>query len=86
MRESRTYGSVRGVRGNSHPYRDEGVSKADAVSRCKSDPGKAEQAAWRRVLREAATMPNTKRTQLLRGVCDRATKWAYRRSGDRAHG
>jgi hypothetical protein len=92
MRASRTYGSVRGVRGNSHPYRDcvarmsEGVSKADAVSRCKSDPGKAEQAAWRRVLREAATMPNTKRTQLLRGVCDRATKWAYRRSGDRAHG
>jgi hypothetical protein len=86
MRESRTYGSVRGARGNSRPYRDEGVSRADAISRCKSDPGKAEQAAWRRVLREAAAMPNTKRTQLLRGVGDRATKWACCRSGGRAHG
>jgi len=65
---------------------EEGVSQADAVSRCKSDPGKAERAAWKRVLREAAAMPNTKRTQLLRGVCDRATKWAYRRSGDRLNG
>src|SRR5262249_44691010 len=27
MRESRTYGSVRGVRGNSHPYRDLGRTK-----------------------------------------------------------
>src|SRR6202166_516592 len=36
MRESCTYGSVRGVRGNSHPYRDEGASEAGAISRCKS--------------------------------------------------
>jgi hypothetical protein len=27
-----------------------------------------QQAAWRRVLREAAATPNTKRTQLVRGV------------------
>ena len=45
-------------------------SKAGAISRCKSDPGKAEQAAWKRVLREAAVRSNTKRTQRLRGVCD----------------
>jgi hypothetical protein len=70
MRESCTSGSVRGARGNSRPYRDEGASKAGAISRCKSDPGKAERAAWKRVLREAAVMPNTKRTQRLRGVCD----------------
>ena len=41
MRESCTYGSVRGVRGNSHPYRAEGASEAGAISRCKSGPGKA---------------------------------------------
>jgi hypothetical protein len=41
MRESCTYGSVRGVRGNSHPYRDEGASEAGAISRCKSGPGYA---------------------------------------------
>ena len=41
MRESCTYGTVRGVRGNSHPYRDEGASEAGAISRCKSGPGKA---------------------------------------------
>jgi len=40
MRESCTYGTVRGVRGNSHPYRDEGARKAGAISRCKSGPGK----------------------------------------------
>src|SRR6516162_5279799 len=28
MRESCTYGSVRGVRGNSHPYRAEGASQS----------------------------------------------------------
>src|SRR5467141_1742976 len=28
MRESCTYGSVRGVRGNSHPYRDEGAKQS----------------------------------------------------------
>ena len=28
MRESCTYGTVRGVRGNSHPYRDEGASQS----------------------------------------------------------
>lgn len=32
MREIRTYGSVRGVRGNSHPYRDE-------ATRGDGDPG-----------------------------------------------
>jgi hypothetical protein len=31
-------------------------------------------------------MPNTKRRQRLRGVCDRATKWLCRGSGDRAYG
>jgi hypothetical protein len=31
---------------------------------------KPERAAWKRVLREAAAMPNTKRTQLLPGVWD----------------
>ena len=46
----------------------EGASKAGAISRCKSGPGKAQQAAWKRVLREAAATPNTKRTQRLRGV------------------
>ena len=30
-------------------------------------PGEAQQAAWKRVLREAAAMPNTKRTQWGRG-------------------
>ena len=70
MRESCTSGSVRGVLSNEHPYRDEGASEAGAISRCKSGPGKAQQAAWKRVLREAAAMPNTKRTQRLRGVWD----------------
>ena len=37
-------------------------------SRCKTGPGKAELAAWKRVLREAAATPNTKHTQRLRGV------------------
>ena len=46
----------------------EGASKAGAISRCKSGPGKAQQAAWKRVLREAAATSNTKRTQRLRGV------------------
>src|SRR5437764_15342544 len=50
-------------------------SKAGAISRCKSGPGKAQQAAWKRVLREAAAMPNSKRTKRLRGVCDRAPKY-----------
>jgi len=27
MRQSRSYGSVRGVRGNSHPYRDIGLCR-----------------------------------------------------------
>src|SRR6202040_3037355 len=31
MRESRTYGSVRGVRGNSHPYRDIGAVDAQGI-------------------------------------------------------
>jgi len=42
--------------------------KAGAISRCKSGSGKAQQAAWKRVLREAAVTPNTKRTQRVRGV------------------
>ena len=46
----------------------EGAKKAGAFSRCKSGPGKAERAAWKRVLREAAVTPNTKRTQRVRGV------------------
>jgi hypothetical protein len=46
----------------------EGASEAGAISRCKSGPGKAWRAAWKRVLREAAVTPNTKRTQRLRGV------------------
>ena len=78
MRESRTSGSVRGARGNSRPYRDEGASEAGAISRCKSDPGKAERAAWKRVLREPAVTTATKRTQRLRGVCDRAPKYPFR--------
>jgi hypothetical protein len=41
----------------------EGASEAGAICRCKSGPGKDEQSAWKRVLREAAAMPNTKRTQ-----------------------
>ena len=53
MRESLMYGSVRGARGNSRPYRDEGASEAGAISRWKSGPGKAQQAAWKRVLRES---------------------------------
>jgi hypothetical protein len=45
-------------------------AKLARFSRCKSGTGRAQQAAWKRVLREAAAMPNTKRTQRLRGVCD----------------
>src|SRR5215813_602598 len=62
---------------------EEGAKKAGAIGRCKSDPGKAEQAAWKRVLREPTATPATKRTQRVRGVCDRATKWVYRRGRDR---
>ncbi len=39
MRESRTYGSVRGARGNSRPYREGGISfrarDLIAVARCR---------------------------------------------------
>jgi hypothetical protein len=42
--------------------------EAGAISRWKSGPGKAQQAAWKRVLR--APTPAAKRTQLLHGVCD----------------
>jgi hypothetical protein len=70
MRESRTYGSVRGAGRNLRPYRDEGAKQAGAIGRWKSDPGKAEQAAWKRVLREPTVTAATKRTQRLRGVCD----------------
>jgi len=35
-----------------------GAKKAGAISRWKSDPGKAEQAAWKQVLPEAAATPN----------------------------
>src|SRR6266478_4366247 len=41
MRESCTYGSVRGAPSNGRPYRDRRAKKAGALSRCKSDPGKA---------------------------------------------
>jgi hypothetical protein len=34
------------------------------------DPSNAQQAAWKRVLREPTATPATKRTQRLRGVCD----------------
>jgi len=44
--------------------------EAGAISRCKSDPGKAQPATWKRVLREPTATPATKRTQLLHGVCD----------------
>ena len=47
---------------------NEGARQAGVISRCKSGPGKAQQAAWKRVLREAAVTPNTKRTQRVRGV------------------
>jgi hypothetical protein len=68
MRESCTYGPVRGAASNGSPYRNEGASEAGAISRCKSGPGKDQQSAWKRVLREAAAMPNTKRTQRVPGV------------------
>jgi hypothetical protein len=42
---------------------EEGAKQADAIGRCKSDSGKAEQAAWKRVLREPTATPATKRTQ-----------------------
>jgi hypothetical protein len=64
MRESCTYGSVRGALSNGRPYRDPPVGaagfggtkvrqEAGAISRWKSGPGKAERAAWKRVLRES---------------------------------
>jgi hypothetical protein len=40
MRESRTYGSVRGALSNERPYRDE-RQEAGAISWWKSSPGKA---------------------------------------------
>jgi hypothetical protein len=41
--------------------------EAGAIRRCESGPGRDQQSAWKRVLREAAAMPNTKRTQRVRG-------------------
>ena len=38
MRESCTYGSVRGVRGNSHPYRDRRQKGPSDLSNCFSVP------------------------------------------------
>jgi hypothetical protein len=49
---------------------EEGAKQAGAIGRCKSDLGKAEQAARKRVLREPTATAATKRTQWLRGVCD----------------
>jgi len=43
--------------------------EAGAISRWKSGPGKVQQAAWKRVLREPTATPATKRTRLLHGVC-----------------
>jgi hypothetical protein len=45
-------------------------AEAGAISRCKSGPEGRSRPPVKRVLREAAAMPNTKRTQRLRGVCD----------------
>ena len=70
MRESRTYGSVRGVRGNSHPYRDEGARQ----SWC--DPAGASPAQVRSSVRLVASVAwplatvVAKRTQRLHGVWD----------------
>jgi two-component sensor histidine kinase len=57
--------------------------EAGAISRWKSGSGKAQQATWKRVLREPTATPAAKRTQLLHGVCDGATKSPTRGSGDR---
>ena len=40
MRESRTYGSVRGALSNERPYRDVRQAKLVRSSRCKSGPSK----------------------------------------------
>jgi hypothetical protein len=40
MRESRTYGSGRGARGNSRPYREVRQAKLVRSSRCKSGPSR----------------------------------------------
>jgi hypothetical protein len=42
---------------------EEGAKQAGAIGRWKSDPGKAEQATWKQVLREPTVTPATKRTQ-----------------------
>ena len=69
MRESCTYGSVRGVRGNSHPYRD-----APAASWC--DPAGESPAQVRSSVRLVASVAwplatvDAKRTQRLHGVWD----------------
>ena len=72
MRESLMYGSVRGARGNSRPYRDEGAGRKARRDPAGASPAQVRpsKSAWKRVLREAAVTPNTKRTQRLRGVCD----------------
>jgi hypothetical protein len=36
MRESRPYGSVRGVRSNAHPYRDRSARKDDLINKTES--------------------------------------------------
>ena len=46
----------------------EGASKLARSAGASPAQVRPQRAAWRRVLREAAAMPNTKRTQLLRGV------------------
>ena len=46
----------------------EGASKLARSAGASPAQVRSQRAAWRRVLREAAAMPNTKRTQLVRGV------------------
>jgi hypothetical protein len=48
----------------------EGPKKLAPIGRRKSYPGKAEQMAWKRVLRELVVTPATNRAQRLRGLCD----------------
>ena len=70
MRESLMYGSVRGARGNSRPYRDEGARQ----SWC--DPAGASPAQVRGSVRLVASVAwplvtvVAKRTQRLHGVWD----------------
>ena len=59
--------SVETIAGRSDEGRRQASRRDQPVE---SGPGKAQQAAWKRVLREAAVTPNTKRTQRV-GGCGR---------------